>query len=69
MDNNIREKLEQWVLKNYDKYAAEYTWERSAGNDYDCFEDGFESGTSWAAYSIGCILGMELEKPDDMEEE
>lgn len=66
MDNCIREKIEQWVLKSYDKYAAEYIL---AGNDYDCFEDGFESGMSWAAYSIGCILGMELEKPDNVEEE
>lgn len=25
-------------------------------------------GISWAAYSVGCILGMELEEPDEPDE-
>ena len=65
MDNKIREELEQWVKANYKKYATGWTWERSEGNCYDCFEDGCTSATSWAAYEIGCILGMELEEPDE----
>ena len=69
MDNNIREKLEKWVKDNYKQYATGWTYERSAGNDYDCFVDGFTSATSWAAYAIGCILGIALEEPDYGEEE
>lgn len=69
MDHNIREKLEKWVKDNYKQYATSWTWERSAGNDYDCFDDGFTSATSWAAYEIGCILGIELEEPDCGEED
>lgn len=42
---------------------------RSDGNSFDCFNDGYESGTSWAAYNIGCILGMDLEEPDESEDE
>lgn len=39
------------------------------GNYYDCFDDGFTSATSWAAYEVGCILGMELEEPEEEEYE
>lgn len=64
MNNEIREKLEQWVKNNYKQYATGWTYERSEGNYCDCFEDGVEYGTSWAAYEIGNILGMDLEEPD-----
>ena len=69
MDENIRNKLEEWVKKNYNKYSAGWTYERSEGNCCDCFYDGQESGVSWAAYEVGCILGMELEEPDMLDEE
>ena len=69
MNDEIREELEQWVKHNYDQYATGYTYERSEGNSYDCFDDGFTSGTSWEAYEVGRILGMELEEPDVPEEE
>jgi hypothetical protein len=68
MDNDIKKKLEEWVKDNYKQYSTGWTSERSAGN-YDCFNDGYESGTSWAAYQIGCILGMKLEEPDEPDEE
>lgn len=68
MDNKIREALEKWVEDNYDPHTTDYTYERSEGNYYDCFEDGYECGTSWAAYEVGRILGMELEEPDEPEE-
>ena len=64
MNNEIREKLEKWVREKYKQYATGWTYERSDGNCYDCFNDGTEYGTSWAAYEVGCILGMELEEPD-----
>lgn len=69
MDNNIMERLEKWVLDNYKQYTTGWTWERSEGNCYDCFDDGSEYATSWAAYEVGCILGMDLEDPDWDEEE
>ena len=64
MNDEIRKELEEWVIQNYNQCATGWTCERSEGNSYDCFDDGFTSGTSWAAYDIGCILGMDLEKPD-----
>lgn len=69
MNNKIRENLEKWVKDNYNQYATGWTYERSEGNCYDCFDDGFTSATSWAAYEVGCILGMELEEPDVSDEE
>ena len=68
MNNNIRCRLEEWVNDNYKQYATGWTYERSEGNYCDCFGDGFTSGTSWAAYEVGCILGMELEEPKYDEE-
>lgn len=69
MDNKIREELEKWVKDNYIQKTTGYTPERSEGNYYDCFEDGFTCATSWAAYEVGRILGMELEEPIYYEEE
>lgn len=63
MDNNIKNKLEKWVKDNYKHYDTGWTRERSSGDTSECFDDGYESGTSWAAYEIGRILGMELEEP------
>ena len=68
MEEKIK-RLEEWVTKNYDSYTTGWTAERSRGNFDDCFSDGFESGTSCAAYEIGCILGMELEEPEWYAEE
>lgn len=53
--------LESWVKENYNTGACEWTYERSEGNSFDCFEDGFECGTSLAAFEIGKILGMDIE--------
>jgi hypothetical protein len=68
MTDNIREQLEQWVNDNYKQYATGWTWQRSEGNSFDCFDDGCTHAYSWAAYDIGCILGMELEEPEWDEE-
>lgn len=59
--SNIIEQLESWVKENYNSYALEYTYERSEGNSSDCFEDGFECGTSIAALEVGKILGIDIE--------
>ena len=69
--NLMIENLKTWVIKNYDSDTTGWTAERSAGNFDDCFNDGFECGTSWAAYEVGRILGMDLEEPEesDYEEE
>lgn len=68
MDKNIREKLEKWVRDNYKQHTTGWTYERSEGNFADCFCDGYDCGISWAAYEIGCLLGMELEDPDTEED-
>lgn len=69
MDENIRKALEKWVKDNYDQTTTGWTWMRSDGNSFDCFNDGYQCATSWAAYEVGCILGMELEEPDMPEED
>ena len=65
MNKTVENELKKWVEKNYDRDATGWTVERSRGHYEDCFEDGSRSGTSWAAYEVGCILGMDLEDPDE----
>ena len=65
----IIESLKTWVKENYNPRATGYTIERSRGNYDDVFEDGCEYGTSWSAYEVGSILGMELEEPDEADED
>lgn len=45
-----KEKLKKWVKDNY---------------SCDVFDDGYITGTSWAAYEVGSILGMKLEEPNE----
>ena len=61
----MMDELKNWVKENYKQYATGWTYQRSMGNDFDVFDDGYTSGQAWAAYEIGCILGMELEEPDE----
>ena len=63
---NIKE-LKKWVTDNYSTIKCGWTDERSEGNCSDCFSDGQECGTSWAAYEVGQILGMHLEEPNEQE--
>lgn len=58
----IIEKLKEWVEENYSSYACSYTSEKSMGNYDDCFCDGVTCGTSFAAYEVGQILGMDLDE-------
>ena len=66
---SIYEKLKQWVNANYNSRACAYTVERSMGNYDDVFFDGDDYGTSWAAYSVGRILGMDLPAPLQCDED
>ena len=59
--SDVIERLKNWVKENYNSYTTEWTYERSEGNSSDCFEDGFECGTSLAAFEVGKILGMDIE--------
>lgn len=69
MDNELLEKLQQLVKDNYRSYKCGWSYQRSEGNYYDCFEDGQGNGESWLAYQVGCLIGMELEEPDEQEDE
>lgn len=62
-------KIAKWVKENYSPRKCGWTAMRSMGNYDDCFSDGMESGTSWAAYEIGNILGLELKEPEYPEED
>lgn len=66
---SIYEELKQWVNANYDSYACGYTVDRSMGNYDDVFYDGDAYGTSWAAYYVGRILGMDLPAPIQYDED
>ena len=68
MEETIKN-LKEYVKGNYSPRKCGWTSQRSEGNYDDCFNDGFESGTSSAAYEIGCILNMDLEEPDEPEYE
>lgn len=46
-----KEKLKKWVKDNR--------------NSCDVFDDGYITGTSWAAYEVRSILGMKLEEPNE----
>lgn len=66
---SITDEVKEWVKTNYNPAACGWTAERSFGNCDDCFYDGQESGISCAAYEIGCILGLDLEEPEEAEED
>ena len=68
-NEEIIEKLRNWVLDNYEPELCAYTARRSEGNYYDCFQDGCDSQLSWDAYEIGRILGMELNPPEMPEDD
>lgn len=69
MENNMVDKLKKWVEDNYIQCTTGWTYERSKGDYYDCFDDGETYGTSWAAWEVGQILGMDLEEPECVEDD
>ena len=64
-DSKIIEEIKNKVYENYDSEMCGATSEWSHGNSDDVFSDGESSGKSWLAYEIGCLLGMELEEPQE----
>ena len=56
--------LVKWVTDNYNPRNCGLNCLDSMGNYGDVFSDGMDCATSWTAYYIGQILGLELEKPD-----
>lgn len=70
MENaDVLDQLKTWVNNHYSPVKCGWTALRSMGNYDDCFEDGAESGMSWAAYELGEILGLDLVKPEEPEYE
>lgn len=69
MNKEMLNKLKELVNESYKPYRCGWTYQRSEGNYYDCFDDGYRCGESWLAYELGCILGMELEEPEEADEE
>lgn len=65
-DTEIKERLIKWVYENYSPEKCGLNCIDSIGNYGDVFSDGMECGTSWAARDVGKILGLELEKPNEV---
>lgn len=61
--------IKELIDREYNSYSVNWTSERSCGNYDDCFDDGYESGCSNTLYQIGQILEMDLEYPDDDEDD
>lgn len=66
---NIIKQIKKIVENNYKPHRCGWTYERSEGYPSDCFDDGYNCGQSWLAYEIGMILGMDLEEPEESEED
>jgi hypothetical protein len=58
-------KIKEIINSRYSSRKCGWTSQRSEGNYDDCFDDGASYGESWLAHEIGCILGMELEEPEE----
>jgi len=65
----ILEEIKEYIKEHYNASHCGYTEYRSEGNGNDVFNDGCENGESWALYSIGNIIGMELDEPEESEDE
>lgn len=61
------EKIKKLIEDRYNSAYCGYTEFRSEGNFSDVFQDGYDCGESQLLYEIGCLLGMELEDPDEQE--
>lgn len=64
-NRELIEQLNIIVKENYDSEMCGITSERSQGNYDDVFSDGESFGRSWLAYEIGCLIGMDLEEPQE----
>lgn len=62
-ETEVMARLVEWVKDNYSPRKCGLNCIDSIGNYGDVFSDGMECGTSWAAYDVGRILGLELQEP------
>lgn len=62
--------LVEFIKSMYNSEECGYTWERSEGNGYDQFMDGYDCGYSNALYKVAEFLGIQndLEVPEEPEE-
>ena len=65
MDEKLKNRLIEWVKNNYNPEQCGYNPAKSLGDALLIFYDGFYCGHSTAAYEIGRILGVELEKLEE----
>ena len=67
----MNDKLKKYIKSMYNSTECGYTWERSEGNGYDQFMDGYNSGVSSTLYEVAKIIGFanELEPPEEPEED
>lgn len=61
------ERIKELINGRYSSHHCGYTEMRSEGNGNDVFQDGLDCGTSSILYEIGCILGMDLEDPEEQD--
>lgn len=58
-------KVEEYILKNYDHEHCAKTEQWSEGNYSDVFADGHDAGYAYALWTIGTMLGLKLEEPKE----
>lgn len=68
-DKETLDKIKDYINEHYKAYRCSWTEFRSEGNGNDVFSDGCDNGEAWALYFIGNIIGMELEEPEESEDE
>jgi len=61
----ILEEIKEYINKHYKASCCSWTSENSEGNSDDIFNDGQQYGKAWVLYSIGKIIGMKLEEPEE----
>lgn len=59
----IIQRLQGWVVENYDPFCCGWTAARSIGNSAGVFNDGALYARSWDAYNVAMILGMAVNEP------
>lgn len=59
------ESLKEFILETYNPSYCAYNTQRSFGNADDVFSDGYDSGTSYMAYEVGQIIGLDLPEPEN----
>lgn len=69
INKEVLEKVEKYIIKNYKPSACAFTSLNSEGNYDDVFNDGYYCGLSYTLYEIGTMLGIDLEEPEEPNED